>query len=198
MKTALLALVLLGCGAEATQPAATAEVGAPAPGFTLKDLDGNDVSLADHRGKLVVLEWFNPGCPYVRHQHGEGPLKRLEPKWTAEGVVWLAINSNTPGSQGSDPEENRAAAAEWGLDTVLVDTGSEVARAYGAKVTPQMFVVSPDGTLLYDGAVDNAPLGRVAGGSHELWLDDALTAARAGATVPRARNKAYGCSVKYP
>jgi len=180
------------------QTLARAEVGRPAPAFTLPDLDGNQVSLADHAGEVVVLEWFSPECPFVVYAHTEGPLASLPGKWTGNGVVWLAINSNAPGTQGSDPSVNRTAAAEWGLpNSVLLDPEGSVGRAYGAKNTPQMFIVGRDGTLVYNGAVDNAPRGRVQGKTHEMWLDDALTDVLNGVAVRRANNQPYGCTVKY-
>lgn len=207
MRTAMLFAAVLSasaCSADAKPPAAEgpglarATVGEPAPAFSLPDLDGNVVSLADHRGEIVVIEWFNPECPYVVYAHGDGPLAELPGSWTEKGVLWLPINSNHPGSQGSDPDINRKAVAEWGLPhSVLVDSDGTTGRAYGATNTPQMFIVDREGTLVYDGAVDNAPRGNVKGESHELWLDDALTDVVNGATVRRANNKAYGCSVKY-
>ncbi len=173
-------------------------IGEPAPAFTLPDLDGEEVSLSDHAGRFVVLEWFNPECPYVVYANNEGgPLAEWRPEWSEKEVVWIHINSNVPGTQGSDPAVNRTEAERWGIETVLLDVDSAVGRTYGARVTPQMYIIDPEGTLLYDGAVDNAPLGRVAGGGHEPWLADALTAATSGEPVRRARNQAYGCTVKY-
>jgi peroxiredoxin len=200
----LSALALVSCNLGSTGEAAAgevlarAEVGQPAPAFTLPDLDGNQVSLADHSGEVVVLEWFSPECPYVVYAHTDGPLAALPGQWTERGVAWLAINSNAPGTQGSDPAVNRTAATEWGLpSSVLLDPEGDVGRAYGAKNTPQMFIVGRDGTLVYNGAVDNAPRGRVKGKSHELWIDDALTDVLNGAAVRRANNQPYGCTVKY-
>jgi len=199
-----IGLGLLGAPAFATAPTSTettlslTEVGQPAPAFTLTDLDGNPVSLADQRGKVVVLEWFNPQCPYVVYAHGDGPLATLPAKWAEKGVVWLAINSNAPGTQGSDPAVNREHVAKWSLPrSVLVDSDGTVGRAYGAKTTPQVFVVDTAGTLVYNGAVDNAPLGKVEAGPHQVWLDEVLTDVVNGVQARRSVSKPYGCSVKY-
>jgi len=179
-------------------PLAHTEVGQPAPAFTLSDLDGNPVSLADQRGKIVVLEWFNPQCPYVVYAHGDGPLATLPAKWSEKGVVWLAINSNAPGTQGSDPAVNREQVAKWGLPrSVLVDSDGAVGRSYGARTTPQVFVVDAAGDLVYNGAVDNAPLGRLEGDAHQVWLDEVLTDVVNGVQARRSVSKPYGCSVKY-
>jgi peroxiredoxin len=198
ISTAALGLSLISVPASADAPLARPEVGQPAPAFTLSDLDGKTVSLADHQGKIVVLEWFNPQCPYVVYAHGKGPLATLPRTWADKGVVWLAINSNAPGTQGSDPAVNRERVTEWGLpNPVLVDTDGAVGRIYGAKTTPQVFVIDARGTLVYDGAVDNAPMGTVAGERHEVWLDEVLTDVVNGVQVRRAVSKPYGCSVKY-
>jgi peroxiredoxin len=143
---------------------ATAKLGEPAPAFSLTDLDGKTVSLADFAGKTVVLEWFNPGCPFVKYAHGEGPLAGMAGEQTKAGVVWLAINSSAPGKQGHDREENRKAATEWKMEhPILLDEDGKVGHAYGATTTPHMFVIDGTGKLVYAGGLDNAPLGRVDG-----------------------------------
>lgn len=141
---------------------ATAEIGQPAPDFELKDLEGNPVKLADYKGKTVVLEWFNPGCPFVKYAHGEGPLKSMAKDSMAKNgeLVWLAINSGAPGKQGTGLDTNKAAASEWAMEhPVLLDEDGKVGRAYGAKTTPHVFVVDKEGKLAYRGGVDDAPLG---------------------------------------
>ncbi|NVB41301.1 redoxin domain-containing protein [Pseudenhygromyxa sp. WMMC2535] len=141
---------------------ATAKVGEPAPAFTLPQVDGEEISLSDFAGKTVVLEWFNPDCPFVKYAHGEGPLKTMAAEQTKAGVVWLAINSGAPGKQGHGAERNREAAADWGLEhPILLDESGEVGKRYGAKTTPHMFVVDGEGKLVYAGGLDNAPLGQV-------------------------------------
>ncbi len=198
--------------ATATDPAAVATPGPadpaaggaaaaaanPAPDFTLPDLDGNTVSLSSLRGKIVVLEWFNPGCPFVRYAHGDGPLRDLAAKHTASGVVWLAINSGSKGKQGYGVDINREWREKWHMEyPVLLDEKGEVGRAYGATNTPHMFVIDARGSLVYRGALDNAPLGKVPSEGHRIYLNDALAAVAAGRPVEVAETKAYGCSVKY-
>lgn len=155
-----------GCGvkyADAGEPA-TATLGEAAPAFSLPDLDGKTVSLADFIGKTIVLEWFNPDCPFVKYAHGEGPLAGLAAEQTKAGVVWIAINSGAPGKQGAGAERNREAAKEWTMEhPILLDEDGKVGHAYGATSTPHMFVIDPAGKLVYAGGLDNAPLGRVDG-----------------------------------
>jgi peroxiredoxin len=189
-----LLTALLACSSPSL---ASAEVGAPAPTFTLPDLDGKPVSLASHLGKTVVLEWFNPGCPFVVAAHAEGPLADLASK-QPEGVVWLAINSGAPGKQGHGVEVNRKAAADWKMShPILIDEDGAVGRAYGATNTPQMVVIDPKGTVAYYGALDNAPLGDSKGAARAPWTADAITAVMAGEAPKPDRTKPWGCGVKY-
>lgn len=175
----------------------TAEVGQPAPDFTLSDLSGAEVTLSSLKGKTVVLEWFNPGCPYVVYAHGEGPLKDLAAQRTSDEVVWLAINSGAPGKQGHGLDVNKQAVADWSIGhPVLLDESGDVGRTYGAKTTPQMFVVDPTGVIRYAGALDNAPFGK-AEGTLVPYLDNALQAVASGKDVQTPHTKSYGCSVKY-
>lgn len=182
--------------------AAGAAVGQPAPDFTLKDLDGKEVSLASLKGKTVVLEWFNPGCPFVKNSHGKGSLKGFAPKATAKGdVVWLSINSGAPGKQGAGVDANRQGAKDLGVaNPILLDEEGKVGRAYGATNTPHMFVIDPEGTLVYAGAVDNSPDGEgesPEGGTLVNHVAQALEDLAAGKPVRVPTTKAYGCSVKY-
>jgi peroxiredoxin len=179
----------------------TAAVGKSAPDFTLKDLDGHEVSLASFRGKVVVLEWFNPGCPFVRASHTKGSLKTSAKKHAGEGVVWLAINSSAQGKQGSDPAANRDAARTFNLEHPIVrDETGAVGRAYGATNTPNMFVIDKNGVLIYAGAIDNSPDGEgeaPTSGSLLNYVDAALDDLAAGRPVKTPVTKPYGCSVKY-
>jgi peroxiredoxin len=196
IRTLLAAVTLTGCVATASQPTAAA-LGEPAPDFTLKDLAGAEHTLSAHRGKTVVLEWFNPGCPYVQHQHTEGPLKDMAARVAGEGVVWLAINSGAPGKQGHGVETNQQAVAQWNMGhPVLVDEDGAVGRAYGAVTTPHMYVIDPAGALVYRGAIDNLPLGK-GEGQLQNFVDKALADLEAGGPVKLADTKPYGCSVKY-
>lgn len=175
-----------------------AKIGSPAPDFTLTDLAGQSHTLASLRGKTVVLEWFNPGCPYVQHAHGTGgALATLPATATSSGVVWLAINSGAAGKEGADPAENKAAVAKWAMNyPVLVDANGAVGQAYGAATTPHMYVVDPTGNLVYRGAIDNKPLGK-GDGALVNYVEKALGDLKAGRPVATADTKPYGCGVKY-
>lgn len=186
--------------AEASETQATARlsVGAPAPDFSLTDLSGQPVKLSDFKGKIVVLEWFNPDCPFVRYAHdGEGPLAKRAAEAEAKGVVWLAINSGAAGKQGHGVARNQEAATAWGLThRILMDESGQVGHLYNAKTTPQLAVVGPDGNLAYQGGLDNAPLGK-AEGERVDYLNAAVDALLAGQPVATPETKPYGCSVKY-
>jgi peroxiredoxin len=181
--------------------AGSAAVGKAAPDFTLKDLEGRDVSLASFLGKVVVLEWFNPGCPFVKASHAKGSLKGTAKKHAAQGVVWLAINSSAKGKQGFEPSANSEAAKTFGLEhPILRDETGVVGRAYGATNTPNMFVIDKNGVLVYAGAIDNSPDGEgeaPTGGSLVNYIDAALDDLAAGRAIKTPVTKPYGCGVKY-
>jgi peroxiredoxin len=184
----------------AAAPAA-AEVGKAAPDFILNDLDGKPVTLSSFKGKTVVLEWFNPECPYVKAAHDKGTLKTYAESAAGKGVVWLAINSGAEGKQGAGVEKNKAGASAFSLKhPVLLDPKGEVGHKYGATNTPHMYVVGPDGTLVYSGAIDNSPDGSAEspeGGKLINYVDEALKSLSEGKPVATPKTKAYGCSVKY-
>ncbi|MBK9754891.1 MAG: redoxin domain-containing protein [Nannocystis sp.] len=180
------------------EPGAVAAIGQPAPDFTLEAADGSKVKLSDFKGKRVVLEWFNPECPFVKQAHGDGALKDLAARTTATGVVWLAINSGAPGKQGHGAELNKQAAATWKLGhPILLDAGGYVGKAYDATNTPHLYVIDEKGVLVYRGALDNAPMGEPDGGTRIAYLEDTLAALTAGKPVATPETKAWGCSVKY-
>jgi peroxiredoxin len=188
----------------ATRPAigaGPAEVGKPAPDFTLKDVEGRSVHLADYRGKTVVLEWFNPGCPFVKASHTKGSLKGTAARHTAKGIVWLAVVSSAPGREGHDVSSVKDAAKRFEMThPILRDEDGAVGHAYGATNTPHMFVVDPRGTLAYAGAIDNSPDGEgdsPQGGPLMSFVDAAVEDIAAQRPVRTAHTKAYGCSVKY-
>ena len=193
-------LMLLSLLALAT-PALAADVGQPAPEFSLQDLDGKVHKLSDLKGKVVVLEWFNPGCPYVVAAHTKGSLVDAGARASKEGVVWLAINSGAPGKQGHGVETNRAAARGWSMSyPILIDESGAVGKAYGATNTPHMFVVGKDGKLAYKGAIDNSPdgeRGAPQGGTLVEYVSAAIADLAAGRPVRSPQTKAYGCGVKY-
>lgn len=181
--------------------AANAELGKPAPAFTLKDTEGKDVSLESFKGKTVVLEWFNPQCPFVKKSHTAGSLVDYAKKATGDGVVWLAINSGASGKQGHGAEANREGIKAFSIDhPVLLDESGSVGRLYGATNTPHMFVIDPKGVLVYSGAIDNSPDGEgqsAEGGTLVNYVDQALREVRDGKPISKPSTKAYGCSVKY-
>ena len=182
-------------------PRAHAEIGQPAPDFTLSDTEGHPFHLADAKGKTVVLEWFNPGCPFVRASHTKGSLRDAAKRHSAEGVVWLGVNSAAPGNQGYGAEATREGKNKYGLDhPILLDESGDVGHAFGATNTPHLFVIDASGTLVYRGAVDNSPDGEgesPTDGKLVSYVDAALSDLAAGRPVAVPSTKAYGCSVKY-
>jgi peroxiredoxin len=179
-----------------------AEVGERAPGFTLKDLSGKPVSLGDFKGKIVVLEWFNPECPFVKASHEKGSLKGLARNYHGkDDVVWLAVNSGAEGRQGHGVEKNRAAVEAYSLPhPVLLDEQGSVGKAYGATNTPHLFIVDTQGKLAYQGAIDNSPDGEAEAapdGNLVNYVSQALSELSEGKPVSMPETKAYGCSVKY-
>jgi peroxiredoxin len=174
-------------------------VGKPAPDFALKDTDGEEHKLSDYTkaGKTVVLEWFNPDCPFVKKHHVTfNTMASLQSEMKAKGVVWLAINSGAPGKQGAGLERNQKAKAEFKIDyPILLDEAGKVGRMYGAKTTPHMYVIGADGTLLYKGAIDSDKSPSKAG--ETVYVRAALTQHLAGEKVGTTQTESYGCSVKY-
>jgi peroxiredoxin len=180
----------------------------PAPDFRLPDTEGREVSLRSLRGKLVVLEWFNPDCPFVRYAHGPGPLREMAKRYQSEQLVWLAINSSAPGKQGHGAERNRAAKDEFAMpNPILLDESGAVGRSYGAEKTPHLFVIDKNGVLVYRGGLDNAPMGVVdetrphsagqAAAALEPYLENALADVQRQRAPRVAETPAYGCGVKY-
>jgi peroxiredoxin len=190
-----LLLVLAGC-LPTSAASGEATVGAAAPDFTLTDTDGNAVTLSSFSGQTVVLEWFNPDCPFVKYAHGDkGPLAGQPKRATDGGVVWLAVNSGAPGKQGHGLDRNKAARTTYSMDyPVLIDEDGTVGRLYGARTTPHMFVIDGGGTLVYAGGLDGAPMGNGDGTNH---VDACLADLGASRSVANSGSKPYGCSVKY-
>lgn len=172
-----------------------AKVGEAAPAFELTDTDGKTVKLADYKGKVVVLEWFNPGCPIVQMHYGADTMNKTIAQFKDKPVVWLRINSGAPGKQGHGLETNVNARKEWNITTpILLDESGKVGRNYGAKTTPHCFVINQDGVLVYGGAIDD---GSPAGVGKTNYVAAAVTSTLNGETVAKAETRSYGCPVKY-
>jgi peroxiredoxin len=202
-KSAMLTLAA-ACAALALTVAvagASPDVGKAAPDFTGVDTKGIKHSLADLRGKTVILEWTNNGCPYVKKHYGSGNMQSLQKEETAKGIVWLTIASSASGEQGNlSPADHDALVKQEGAapTAVILDEDGTIGRAYGAQTTPHMFIITPDGTLAYKGAIDDKPTADVADitGARN-YVRNALDQIAAGKPVDPAVTRAYGCSVKY-
>ena len=194
-KVTLTMLLLLALTAAAALAAGA--VGETAPAFQLKDLDGKTRSLADYKGKVVVLEWLNPNCPFSDRHAREKTMSSLAKKHGS--VVWLGINSTSSGHQDFlQPAEHKAWAQKNGVNyAVLYDETGKVGKAYGAKTTPHMFIVDEQGKIAYNGAIDDDPSGRTAAAQRTNYVDGGLIAELAGKKADPAATKPYGCSVKY-
>ena len=180
---------------------AAPEVGKPAPNFSLKDLSGEEHHLSDLKGKYVVLEWVNFGCPFVKKHYGSENMQKLQKEFVDKGVVWLSICSSAPGKQGNEtPEAAKKGLAKFGSDAsaYLVDQDGKVGKLYNARTTPQMFVVNPEGVLIYAGAIDDKPtLKPETVAVAKNFVKAALNEATSGKPVSVPSTKPYGCSVKY-
>jgi peroxiredoxin len=194
----MLALTL---AAPAAQADSVARLGEAAPAFTLVDSSGKARSLAEFKGKFVVLEWTNHDCPYVRKHYGAGNMQALQKEYGAKGVTWLTLISSKPGTQGyvTDIEADELTRTRNAQPTaVLFDGRGEVGRAYGAKVTPHMYVIDPKGTLVYMGGIDDKATANQADiPTARPHVRMALDEAMAGKPVSVASTRAYGCTVKY-
>ena len=178
-----------------------ARVGETAPDFTAIDSNGKTHHLADYRGKYVVLEWHNNGCPYTRKHYESGNMENLQREWTARGVVWFTVISSAPGQEGyvTAEQENQYMQQMHAAPTAaLLDPSGDLGHLYGAKTTPHMFIINPEGVLIYDGAIDNRPTpdaSDIPGAVN--YVSQALTEAMAGRPVSVPVSQPYGCSVKY-
>jgi len=185
--------------AEAATKTNGVDAGDAAPEFILTDTEGNEVTLSEilEGETVVVLEWFNPDCPFVKKHH-QNTRSMAETYAIAEeeGVVWLAINSGAPGKQGNGLERNQKAIEEYEIVyPVLLDESGEVGKAYGAKTTPHMFIIGMDGVVVYEGAIDDKPDTKNLGETN--YVKNALQQMQAGEALEPTETKPYGCSVKY-
>lgn len=174
---------------------------APAPAFSVKDADGKTRSLSEFKGKTVVLEWVNEGCPYVK-KHYTGNMQALQRAATADGVVWLTVASSAPGEQGyfadGGAAKKWAAANKAAPSAILLDPEGKMGMAYGAKTTPHMYVIDKTGQLVYQGGIDDKPTNKVEDiKTAKNYVAAALADVKAGRKPAVAVSKPYGCSVKY-
>ena len=178
-----------------------AKVGESAPDFTASDTNGQPHKLSDYKGKFVVLEWTNQGCPYTRKHYDSGNMQKLQKYWTQKGVVWLTVISSAPGAQGyvtASQENEYLKKVNAAPTAVLLDPKGDLGHLYAAKTTPHMFIVDPAGNLIYNGAIDDKPTtdtSDITGATN--YVSQALDQAMAGKPVANAATRPYGCSVKY-
>ncbi|MFN3608437.1 MAG: redoxin domain-containing protein [Hyphomonas sp.] len=197
---ALTAGALIASTAEASPAPA---VGAAAPAFTGTTSNGETVSLSDFEGKTVILEWTNDGCPFVKKHYAAPPsnMQTLQKSASADDIVWLSVISSRPGTQGHvSPEEANTLTTSRGAAPahVILDESGDIGRLFGAKTTPHMYIVTPEGELVYDGAIDSVPSARVEDiATAENYVTAALADLNAGKPVASAVTKPYGCAVKY-
>lgn len=196
-----LCVALAGALLSLTSVAQNARVGDAAPAFTANDSNGKTQSLDQYRGKFVVLEWHNQGCPYTKKHYVSGNMQELQKEWTGKGVVWFTVISSAPGAQGyvtASQENDYLAQMRAAPTAALLDPDGKLGHLYNAKTTPDMYVIDPAGKLVYTGAIDNRPTPDaedVKGADN--YVSDALTAAMAGKPVATPYTRSYGCSVKY-
>lgn len=181
--------------------ASAVRVGESAPTFTATDSNGNTQRLSDYKGKFVVLEWHNQGCPYTKKHYESGNMQRLQKEWTSKGVVWLTVISSAPGKQGyvtGSQENDYVRRVSASPTAVLMDPQGALGHLYGAKTTPDMYIIDPNGGLIYHGAIDDHPTtdqSDIAGSKN--YVSAALNEALTGKQVSTPATTPYGCSVKY-
>lgn len=197
MKRTLTALTLMATAALAF---AGAEVGKPAPDFTATDIHGKTHKLSDYKGRIVVLEAYNLDCPYCAHHFKTGAMQELQAELAEQGVVWLLVNSTNPKNPSYRTPEK--AKKEWDAQKIkatawLDDSSGAIGRAYGMKTTPHMFVIAKDGTLAYDGAIDDNPQASGDPRKARNYVREAVKKLIAGERPTVTQTKPYGCGVKY-
>jgi len=195
------AMTIITLSAEMQTATAQALIGAAAPAFTLTDSNGRTLSLADFKGKTVVLEWTSHECPYVGKHYRGNNMQALQKKWTGQGVVWLSVISSAPGQPGyvSPQQANKLTADRGAAPTaVLFEPTGKVGHAYGARTTPHMYVINGEGALVYKGGIDDQPTARLQDlkGARN-FVDQALSEISQGKPVSVTASRAYGCSIKY-
>lgn len=195
---------ILSCVAAAmllVSAAFAAKAGEKAPNFSLTDINGNEVSLSDYAGKIVVLEWTNYGCPFVKKHYRGGNMQNLQGAMKDDGVVWLSICSSAKGKQGSmSPSDWQSTVKDKGVQSaaVLLDESGKVGRMYDARATPHMFVIDTNGVIAYNGAIDSiASASQADIASAENYVVSAVKALQAGEAVETKSVRPYGCGIKY-
>ena len=179
---------------------AAAEVGQTAPDFTGTDINGKAIKLSDYKGKIVVLESYNSDCPFCANHFKTGAMQELQKEMTGKGVVWLMVNSVNPNNSSHRTAEE--ARSEWDREKLnatawIDDSSGTIGHLYGMKTTPHMFVIDKDGTLVYDGAIDNRPSPSGDPRTAHNYVRAAVDELTAGQKVSVSQTKPYGCSVKY-
>jgi peroxiredoxin len=201
MKTKLLTALLTIAASSALFAADSPAVGTNAPDFSLTDSKGKTQSVSQYKGKYVVLEWFNPECPFVKKHYGSGNMQKLQAEFTGKGVVWLTMDSNAPGLEGYlTADQANAKMAEWKTkqSALVLDPDGKAGRSYGAKNTPHMFVINPEGKIVYEGAIDSKATPNPSDIANSTnYVKVALEESMGGKPVSNANTKPYGCSVKY-
>src|SRR5881398_2778916 len=201
MKTKLLLTIVIAFAAGALYAADVPPVGSAAPDFSAPDASGKTQSLSQYKGKYVVLEWFNPECPFVKKHYDSDNMQKLQAEYTGKGVVWLTIDSNAPGTEGNiTAEQAKKIMDSWKTKqtALLLDPESKIAKLYGAKNTPNMVIVNPEGKIVYEGAIDSKASPNPADiPSSTNYVKNALDESLAGKPVSTPQTKPYGCSVKY-
>ena len=201
MKTKSILTILASLATTTLLALDSPPVGSAAPDFSLTDAKGQTYSLSQYKGKYVVLEWFNPECPFVKKHYGSGNMQKLQEEYTSKGVVWLTIDSNAPGSEGNmTPEQAEKVTTTWKTHqtALLLDPEGKAGRAYGAKNTPNMVVISPEGKIAYEGAIDSKATPNPADIPNSTnYVKVALDESLAGKPVTTANTRPYGCGIKY-
>jgi len=201
MKTKLLLTVLTTLAAGALYAADVPPVGNVAPDFSLKDTKGQSHSLSQYKGKYVVLEWFNPECPFVKKHYGSDNMQKLQKEFTDKGVVWLTIDSSAEGAEGYlNADAANKIMTQWKtkMTALLLDPDGVAGKAYGSKNTPNMVIINPEGKIVYEGAIDSKASPNPADIPKSTnYVKAALEESLAGKPVSNTQTKPYGCSVKY-
>ncbi len=201
MKTKILLLAATTLCAAALHAADSPKVGSAAPDFSVTDSNGKARTLSEFKGKTVVLEWFNPECPFVKKHYGSGNMQKLQSEFTGKGVVWLTIDSNAPGFEGNlSGEQAQKVMKDWSTKqtALLLDPAGKVGRNYNAHNTPDMVVINPEGKIVYEGAIDSKATPNPDDiASSTNYVKAALDESMSGKPVATPSTRAYGCSVKY-